>query len=142
MARALAGLPETTAAMSRGEMSFSQVRALTRVADDENELELLGDARSTSAAGLERLVRSWRRLERGDEVALEARRHATRCLTVYPDEQGMCEVRAKLPPEVGALFMRMIEAACDALYRGSVPRPLPSSAARTRSRCCWSGQRR
>ena len=33
VARALARLPETDAAMSRGELSFSQVRALTRVAD-------------------------------------------------------------------------------------------------------------
>jgi hypothetical protein len=95
------------------------------VADNENELELLEQARSTGAAGLERLVRGWKMLGRKDEVALEERRHATRYLSVYPDEWGMYDVRAKLDPEVGAFFMRVIEAACDALYRGSVPETTP-----------------
>ncbi|MCL7978999.1 MAG: 13E12 repeat family protein, partial [marine benthic group bacterium] len=38
-ARALAGLPGTSAAMRRGELSFSMVRALTRVATPENEAD-------------------------------------------------------------------------------------------------------
>jgi hypothetical protein len=125
VARALVGLPETSAAMARGELSFSQVRAITRVADDENELELLAHAGSTSAAGLERLVRSWRRLGREDEAALEARRHASRCLSVFPDDEGGYVVRGRLDPEVGVLLMRAIEAASDALYRGSVPETTP-----------------
>ena len=44
-ARALLGLPKTSAAMARGELSFSQVRALTRVADAGNEGDLLELAR-------------------------------------------------------------------------------------------------
>jgi hypothetical protein len=125
VARALAGLPETSARMARGELSFSQVRAITRVADEENELELLAHARSTSAAGLERLVRSWRKLGREDEAALEARRHESRFLSVFPDDEGTYLVRGRLDPEVGALLMRAIEAASDALYRGSVPETTP-----------------
>jgi hypothetical protein len=125
VARALAGLPETSAAMARGDLSFSQVRAITRVASEENELELLAHARRTSADGLERLARSWRRLGREDEAALEARRHAERCLSVFPDDEGAYVVRGKLDPEVGALLMRAIEAASDALYRGSVPETTP-----------------
>jgi hypothetical protein len=125
VARALSGLPATSAAMSRGELSFSQVRAITRVADEESELELLAHARRTSAAGLERLVRSWRRLGREDEAALERRRHESRCLSVFPDDEGMYLVRGRLDPEVGALLMRAIEAASDALYRGSVPETTP-----------------
>jgi hypothetical protein len=125
VAKALARLPETCAAMATGELSFSQVRAITRVADEENERELLVHARQTSAAGLERLVRSWRRLGREDEATLERRRHESRCLSVFPDEQGMYLVRGTLDPEVGALLMRAIEAASDALYRGSVPETTP-----------------
>jgi hypothetical protein len=49
VARALARLPDTSAAMARGEVSFSQVRAITRVADAESELELLGHASEMSA---------------------------------------------------------------------------------------------
>lgn len=125
VARALVGLPETSAAMARGELSFSQVRAITRAADAENETELLEHARSTSASGLERLVRSWRRLGRENEAALEQRRHQSRCFSVFPDDQGMYVVRGKVDPEVGALLMRAIEAASDALYRGSVPETTP-----------------
>jgi hypothetical protein len=125
VARALAGLPETSAAMAKGELSFSQVRALTRVADAESEEDLLEHARSMSAAALERLVRSWKRLGREDEEALERRRHASRCLSVFPADDGTYLVRGRLDPEVGALLMRAIEAASDALYRGSVPETTP-----------------
>src|SRR6188508_536933 len=41
VAHALAGLPLLSAAMARGELSFSKVRALTRVATAANEEELL-----------------------------------------------------------------------------------------------------
>jgi hypothetical protein len=74
---------------------------------------------------LERLVRSWRRVGREDEAALEARRHELRCFSVFPDDNGMYQVRGALDPEVGALLMRTIEAAGDALYRGSVPETTP-----------------
>jgi hypothetical protein len=52
-------------------------------------------------------------------------RHASRCLSVFPDEDGSYLIRGKLDPEVGALLMRAIEAASDALYRGSVPDTTP-----------------
>ena len=47
VARALATLPHLSGAMARGELSFSKVRALTRVASSENEEELLEMARSS-----------------------------------------------------------------------------------------------
>jgi len=55
-ARALTELPETGAAMSRGELSFSAVRALTPVATPENEADLLDLARGCTTAQLERIV--------------------------------------------------------------------------------------
>ena len=118
-ARALEALPETSAAMARGELSFAKVRALTRVANAENESELLELARSGTAAELERVVRSWKRFGRADEAEQERRRHATRCLSIFPDEEGMYLVRGRLDPEVGALLMRAIEAASDALFKES-----------------------
>jgi hypothetical protein len=125
VARALARLPETSAAMARGEISFSQVRAITRVADAESELELLEHASEMSAAALERLVRSWKRLDHRNEARSETRRHALRCLSVFPDEDGSFLIRGRLDPEVGALLMRAIEAASDVMYRGSVPDATP-----------------
>jgi hypothetical protein len=74
-ARALAALPETSAAMARGEISFSQVRALSRVATPENEAELLELARGCTAAQVERMVRGGKRTNsRKDEAASERER--------------------------------------------------------------------
>jgi len=50
VARALATLPLLSAAMARGEVSFSKVRALTRVATPRNEGELLELAKAGTAA--------------------------------------------------------------------------------------------
>jgi hypothetical protein len=62
------------------------------------------------------MVRSWKRGSRQDEAALERERHASRCLSVFPDDDGMYVVKGRLTPELGALLQRAFEAACDALY--------------------------
>ncbi len=117
-ARALVRLPGTSASMARGELSLSAVRALTRVATAENEGDLLEAARGCTVAELERLVRGWKRGSRADEAALEREWHESRTFSVFPAEDGdMYLVRGRLDPEVGALLMRVIEAASDALYR-------------------------
>ena len=118
-ARALTGLPEISASMAQGELSFAKVRALTRVATAASERDLLELARSCTAAQLERTVRAWRRFSRHDEAELERMRHRSRCLSVFPDEDGMYLVRGRLDPEVGAMLMRAIDAAGDALFRGA-----------------------
>jgi hypothetical protein len=117
-ARVLMGLPETSAAMARGELSFSQVRALSRVARADNEADLLELARGSTTAQLERIVRGWKRAaSRRDEATLERERHEARTLSIFPDLDGMYVVRGKLPPELGVLLMRAIEAASDQIYR-------------------------
>ena len=63
-ARALERLPQISEAMSKGEVSFSKVRALTRVATPDNEVELLEFARTGSAEKVERVVRGWKRMGR------------------------------------------------------------------------------
>jgi len=116
-ARALRELPETRASMARGELSFSKVRALTRVATPENEGELLDYARGSTTAQLERFVRGFRLADAKTEAELSRIRHASRKLSVFPGDDGMCVVTGRLDPEVGALLMRAIEAASDALFR-------------------------
>jgi len=59
-AHALKQLPLVCAAFAGGELSFSKVRALTRVADTANEAEWLHLARHASAAQLGKLVRAYR----------------------------------------------------------------------------------
>ena len=121
-ARALADLPQTGAAMSRGELSFCAVRALTRVATPENETDLLHLARGATTAQLERMVRGFKLGSRQDEADREKERFQSRTFSVFPDEEGMYVVRGKLTPEVGALLMRAVEAASDALYREKGPK--------------------
>jgi hypothetical protein len=58
--RALDDLPAITEAFAKGELSYSQVRALTRVAEPATEADLLMIAGHATAAQLERLVRSYR----------------------------------------------------------------------------------
>ena len=116
-ALALEQLPEISGAMKNGELSFTKVRALTRVARPENENMLLDFARAGSAANLERVVRGWKRLDRKSEVTAEQIRHRSRRFSAWVDEDGMVVVKGRLDPEVGALFMRAVEAASDALFR-------------------------
>ncbi|MCG6987319.1 MAG: HNH endonuclease [Gemmatimonadetes bacterium] len=116
-ARALGDLPETSAAMARGALSFAKVRALTRVATARNEGDLLELARGSTAADLERMVRGWRLASAKDEAELERIRHLARTLSVFPGDDGMYVIRGRVDPEVGILLMRAVEAASDALYR-------------------------
>ena len=53
-------LPKIRAAFERGELSYSQVRALSRVATPELEGRLLELARRSTAAQLERVLRAYR----------------------------------------------------------------------------------
>ena len=118
-ARALTELPQISASMEQGELSFAKIRALTRVATPASEGALLELAQCSTAAQLERTVRAWRLMSRFDENEREKIRHRSRCFSVFPDEEGMYVVRGRLDPEVGAMLMRAVDAANDALFRAS-----------------------
>ncbi|MCG8467770.1 MAG: HNH endonuclease [Gemmatimonadetes bacterium] len=117
VARALEDLPLSSAAMARGELSFSQARALTRVAKRSTEEDLLELAVGCTTAQLERLVHAWKRGSRRDEADIERERHLSRTFSVFPDDEGMYVVQGLLEPETGAVLMRAVEAAGDALFR-------------------------
>jgi Domain of unknown function (DUF222)/HNH endonuclease len=116
VARALGALPLLSAAMRRGEVSYSKVRALTRIATPANEQDLLIFGRAGTAAHVERLVRGMRRVDRIAAGHSEKRLHATRYLRAYTDEDGMVVVKARLAPEAGAALLRALEASVEALY--------------------------
>ena len=116
VARALADLPLLSDAMRRGRVSYSKVRALTRVATPDNERRLLDFALCAPAAYVERLARAWRRVDlQEEEAADERRRHERRHLHTWVDDHGMVVVRGRLSPEVGAVVRRALEAAADRL---------------------------
>ena len=117
VARALGELPVIGESMRKGELSYSKVRALTRVATPENEQELLNFAQAGTASHVETLVRAWRKVDRQEELEEADKRHQHRYVRAYTDEDGMLVLRARLEPEVGAVVMRALEAAADVLYR-------------------------
>jgi hypothetical protein len=115
VARALPQLPQTSDAMRRGELSYSKVRALTRVATAENEDELLVTARHGTAAHLERVVRAYRQADQVAENERAMRQLADRCLTVRTADDGALVIEARLQPEEGAKVIAALDAATDLL---------------------------
>ena len=113
VAAALADLNHVSAAMARGQLSYSKVRALTRVASPATEAGLLAVALSATAAQVERLVRAWRRVDRDAQPDAEQVLLASRALSMQVDEDGMVVLRGRLPPEVGAVLLRAVEAALE-----------------------------
>ena len=136
VAHALGTLPLLARALARGELSYAKVRALTRVATPETEARLLAVGRAGTAAHVERIVRGWRRVDRKAEARETARRHASRALHVYQDEDGMVVIRGRLAPEVGALLVQALTAARETLYQQrradvSAETPSPDVSAKT-----------
>jgi Domain of unknown function (DUF222)/HNH endonuclease len=117
VARALATLPRLAQALARGQLSYAKVRALTRVATPETEERLLAVGLAGTACHVERIVRGWRRVDRIAEARETEKRHQSRALQVYHDEDGMVVIRGRLAPEVGAVLEKALEAAREALYQ-------------------------
>jgi len=117
VARALETLPLLAQALACGKLSYAKVRALTRVATPETEERLLAVGRAGTACHVERIVRGWRRVDRIAEARETARRHTSRALRVYQDEDGMVIIRGRLAPEVGAVLVQALAAARETLYQ-------------------------
>jgi hypothetical protein len=133
VARALATLPRLAQALARGELSYAKVRALTRVATPKIEERLLAIGRAGTAEHVERIVRGWRRMDRKAERDEATRQHTNRALYVYPAEDGAVTIRGRLSPEAGALLLKALTAAREALYQreragGSAAQPADVSA--------------
>jgi hypothetical protein len=129
VARCLSGLPLIHDAFAHGELSYTKVRALTRVATAESEEELLELGRVLTAAQLERAVRAYRRVSTGEARDLQEAAY----LEVFWEPDGSLAIHGRLAPEDGALFLRALEAVRDTAWgqsrlkdrsRGSAePRP-------------------
>ncbi len=128
VARALTELPRIAWAMEHGQLSYAKVRALTRVATSENEAVLLDVALCATAAHVERFVRGWRRVDRASEAHEDERRHLTRELRTWVDDDGMVVLRGRLTPESGAVVLRALEAAADRLFLDARSSPIGHSS--------------
>jgi hypothetical protein len=111
VAHALDELPRVSAAMARGELSYSKARALTRVACPQTEEYFLSIALHGTAAHVEKLVRHYRRAQEVEELSREARQHAARSVAYFYDYDGSLILKGRLPAEIGALVVKALDAA-------------------------------
>lgn len=109
VARGLVDLPVIQKEFEAGRFSFSQVRALTRVATSENEAELADIARRAPAAQLEGMVRAFSGAVRAQELKDAKGRQATRHLTYYFDDDGSFVINGRLSPEDGVIVKEALD---------------------------------
>ena len=122
-AKALGELPKMDAVFGEGQISYSKVRAMTRVATPDNEELLLDQAKTATASQLERVCSSFRSVQK--KIAPEAvedltdddHRHVRR--RIQRDGTVILEVRV-LPDEADTIMKAiratkaMLEAAPEA----------------------------
>ena len=111
LAKVLPTVPRISEAFSRGELSYSKVRALARIATPELEDDLLTWALAGTASHVEELVRRYRKGCREEENARGRAQREERTLRTYFDDDGMLVIEGRLMPEQGALVKKALERA-------------------------------
>jgi len=114
VAHALKTLPAIASAFSSGELSYSKVRALSRVAHCEKEDALLAFALNTTAARVEERCRELR-CGTADSVTEANRAYANRGLRIHRDpSRGTLTITVELPLEAGELIDQALAKAREA----------------------------
>jgi len=113
VAHALKTLPEVAAAFATGELSYSKVRAMTRVTGTHNEDELLSFALKTTTARVEERCRELK-CGTADSLGGAQRAFANRSLRVSRNaERGVMTITIELPTETGELLEKALDKARD-----------------------------
>jgi hypothetical protein len=113
VAHALKTLPVISKAFARGDLTYSKVRALTRVANPGNEEKLVGFALKTTTRRVEERCRE---LRCGTDASVDdaTRAYERRTLTVSHDHhRGMMSFHIELPTELGQLVDKALDRARD-----------------------------
>jgi hypothetical protein len=136
-AHALRRLPAISKAFAEGRLSYSKVRALTRVADGYQEDLLLQYALEATVPAVEERCRQIRNV--APESAHHARRAwAGRSLTMWRDEgRGLMRLTVEVPIEEGELISRALDYAVAA---GEVTTEIDPRAAGESKRAGWCAQ--
>ena len=136
VARALDDLPEINDAFEKGELSFSKVRAMTRIATPLNESYLMMIADHGTAQHMEVLVRAYRYVspqcdadegfgnpDFGNNKSPENKKSEhlqdLRKVSCYQDDDSMWHIQALLPAEEGGIFVKVLKELGDRLVADS-----------------------
>ncbi len=130
VAHALAGLPKINEAFSTGKLSYSKVRAMTRIADETNEDYLLMISEHGTAHHVEKLVAKYRTAKRLQDAEIANEQYMQREVTHYYDHDGCLVIKARLPAEQGALIVKALEMSMDKSFAAAV-HPEGTSTAET-----------
>jgi hypothetical protein len=131
VAHALAELPKINERFANGALSYSKVRAMTRIANESNEDYLLMIAKHGTAHHVEKLVSKYRMAKRLRDNQNADEQHKNRELTHYYDQDGCLVIKARLPAEQGALIIKALEMAMDSAF-AETPKPTTVGAASRR----------
>jgi hypothetical protein len=112
VANALGVLPAIDAALSRGEVSYCKVRAMTRVATPEIEETLLDMARHATGAELEKICRLYRGVQADQHVDARGR-DDRRYVQARGTDDGMVRITAVVTAEESGRIMKAIDSAAE-----------------------------
>jgi len=99
VAHALAKLPKISEGFAKGTLSYSKVRAVTRIADESNEDYLLMIAEHGTAHHVEKLVSKYRTAKRLQDAEIANEQYDKREVTFFYDHDGCLIIKGRLPPE-------------------------------------------
>jgi len=106
--RALRRLSAIDGAFESDQLSYSKVRALTRVATPQNEAELCRLALRVAAGRLPHALAAWLARHETPEETETRQRNAT-ALRSWTDPDGMVAVSVRLPPLEGGVLMAAVD---------------------------------
>jgi hypothetical protein len=110
VARAIEALPLVRSEFAAGVLSYSKVRAITRVATPDTEVDLVELGRTLTASQLDRTLAGYAKAQRNAEPQPEIERKVS---WVW-DDDGSLVARLRMGADEGALFVAAINREVDA----------------------------
>lgn len=107
--RALEDLPRTNEAFTAGELSYTKLRTMTRIATPTNEADLIDIALRTAAGDLGRALATWS-AQHDDEAERERRHRRARGMRWRTEPDGMVSCTLNLTPEQAATLTAAVDA--------------------------------
>jgi hypothetical protein len=120
VARALRRMPTIAGLFREGRLSYSKVREVTRVVDVVDEARLAGLALTATAAQSAKMISGFRSAD-----GMRIPQQNKRSVTWHEREDGMIDVRARLPKEEAAVLLAALDTARDQ-FGPPPPKPDPT----------------